>query len=112
MLNTRYTVIKDFPEFHKRYQELVVGSSFKVIRVSAGYICDGIMGIKMDSGTVYDIALDPDYWCFYTENMVVNYLEAQPMDDWQLWKFEEDLILKQLELHRSKEPKNGHEHVE
>ncbi|QAY01440.1 hypothetical protein ASwh1_381 [Aeromonas phage Aswh_1] len=77
MLNKRYTIKKDCPEFPKRYRELVVGASFEVIRTSNGHSCDGIMTLKMDSGTVYDITSDPDYWCFYTEHMVMEYLEPK-----------------------------------
>ncbi|ASU00334.1 hypothetical protein [Aeromonas phage AS-zj] len=70
MLNQRYTVKKDFEDFHKEFPELVLGSSFTV----TGTDGTGIISITMDSGTEYHIEQYPWCWCFYTEDMTQEYL--------------------------------------
>ncbi|QAX97698.1 hypothetical protein ASswx1_52 [Aeromonas phage Asswx_1] len=70
MLNQRYTVKKDFEDFHKEFPELVLGSSFTVTETDG----PGIISIIMDSGTEYNIDSYPWCWCFYTEDMVIDYL--------------------------------------
>ncbi|ATI17842.1 hypothetical protein [Aeromonas phage AS-yj] len=70
MLNQRYTVKKDFEDFHKEFPELVLGSSFTV----TGTDGTGIISITMDSGTEYHIEQYPWFWCFYTEDMIEEYL--------------------------------------
>ncbi|AFN39327.1 hypothetical protein F485_gp235 [Aeromonas phage CC2] len=129
MLNQRYTVKKDFEEFHKEFPELIVGASFTVTE-TVGDTFDGIESIIMDSGTEYHINQYPWCWCFYTEDMTEEYLtpvenlsdeEKKALMDINLkkkememeekkalllanWEKEEKELIEALENHRKNKP--------
>ncbi|ADQ53253.1 hypothetical protein 65p245 [Aeromonas phage 65] len=79
MLNKRYKIIESCaPALVKHFPLMVVGNTFTVTKIS--HLTDGsgtysgmtagMTEITMGCGTIYNIDIQLEFWCFYTENMI------------------------------------------